>query len=93
MGYSGVLLSYTVDRIVLNLEEINYHLNCCIQNCDFQYNMNMRVLQQCLDQLLVHWRSKLSIMEAHGGRLKETINIELVKIELIPIPDRYVCIK
>ena len=54
----------------------------------------MRALQQCLDQLLVHWRSKLSIMEAGGGRLKKTINIELVKIELIPIlTDRNVCIK
>ena len=68
----------TVERVIFNLVEINRELCGYMQNSDTLLgNRDLRSLQQCLSQLLVHWKTKLSI-EACGGRPKKTINIELV---------------
>ena len=73
-----------MDRIVLNLK---LHLALLHPNLH-EYESVAAMFRSAFGAL----ESKLSIMEAGGGRLKKTIN--MVKIELIPIlTDRNVCIK
>ena len=74
----------TVDMVVFHLEEINHDIPAYIQD-DLHSLAHLRPLHQCISQLMVHWETKLSRLEAgdrlsreNGGRPKKAINIELV---------------
>ena len=74
----------TVDMVVFHLEEISHDIAEYIQD-DPQSLAHLRPLHQCISQLMVHWETKLSRLEAgdrlsgeNSGRPRKAINIELV---------------
>ncbi len=70
----------TIDRVVLNFEEIYCDISGFLQQDHFHGDFNLIALQQCFSQLIIHWKTKLTQMERNSGRPKKTINIELVSV-------------
>lgn len=50
----------TIDRVVLNLEEIHCDISGFLQQDHLHGDFDLIALQQCFSQLIVHWKTKLT---------------------------------